>query len=157
MRWIKHHFLPQYNHRQSILSAPPSFVLNKPERDRKCKLSDTRQLPKGIFPSCNFPRVFSQAATSQGYFPKLQLLKGVFPSCNFPRGFSQAATPKGIFPSCNFPSVFSQAATSQVYFPKLQLFYSWEETVSVISCALPYKDGNARFTTVLLKALSDQV
>ena len=92
MRWIKHHFLPQYNHRQSILSAPPSFVLNKPERDRKCKLSDTRQLPKGIFPSCNFPRVFSQAATP----------KGIFPSCNFPSVFSQAATPKGIFQSCNY-------------------------------------------------------
>ena len=32
-----------------------------------------------------------------------------------------------------------------------------KETVSVISCDPPCKVGNARFTTVSLKALSDQV
>ena len=31
-----------------------------------------------------FPMVFSQATTSQGYFPKRQLPKGIFPSDNLP-------------------------------------------------------------------------
>ena len=34
-----------------------------------------RYFPKGFFPSGNFPRIFSQDATSQGYFPKWQLTK----------------------------------------------------------------------------------
>jgi len=50
-----------------------------------------RQLPKGIFPSGNFPRVFSQAATSQGYFPKRQLPKGIFPIVQLPKSVLVAA------------------------------------------------------------------
>ena len=40
------------------------------------------QLPNGIFPSGNFPMVFSQVATSEWYFPTLQ-----HPNC----AMSQAA------------------------------------------------------------------
>ena len=47
-----------------------------------------------------FPKTFSQATTSQGYFPKWQLPKGIFPSDNFLRVFSQVATSQ----LCNFPS-----------------------------------------------------
>jgi len=38
-----------------------------------------------------------------------------------------------------------------------RLFFLIKGTVSVISIYPPYKDGNARFTTEPLKALSDQV
>ena len=48
---------------------------------------------------CTFPQEFSQAVTSQGYFPKWQLPKGIFSSGIFPRVFSQMATSK----MCNFP------------------------------------------------------
>ena len=55
----------------------------------------------GIFQVINmilstFPKVFSQVATSLGYFPKCQLLKGIF---------LRGKLPKGIFPSDNFPNV----------------------------------------------------
>ena len=39
------------------------------------KRGDVRNFPYGIFPNVNFPRVFSQTANSQGYFPKWQLPK----------------------------------------------------------------------------------
>ena len=45
---------------------------------------------------------------------------------------------------------------NSLYCPSTPLL-NIEETVSVISSDPPCKDGNARFTTVLLKALSDQV
>ena len=41
-----------------------------------------------------FLKAFSQAATSQGYFPKWQPPKGIFPSGNLPRVFSKVATSK---------------------------------------------------------------
>ena len=45
------------------------------ERAGKGRQDDVRYLPKGLFPSGNFPRVFSQAASSQ---------MCNFPSSNFP-------------------------------------------------------------------------
>ena len=52
-----------------------------------------RYFPKGFFPSGNFPRIFSQDATSQGYFPKWQL-----PKC----AITQAAT----VPSICFNNIY---------------------------------------------------
>jgi len=54
-----------------------------------------------------FPKTFSQAATSRWYFPKRQLPVGIFPSGNFPLVFSQVEPFQLCnFPSGNFPSLF---------------------------------------------------
>ena len=76
------------------------------------------QLPNVIFPSGNFPMVFSQGTTSQRYFPKWKLPNVIFPCGNFPSLFSQVANsqryfpkwklPNGIFPSDNFPVQFPE-------------------------------------------------
>jgi len=59
-----------------------------------------------------FPMAFSQAATSQGYFPKRQLHKGTFPSGNFTRVLSQVATSQGYFPKWQLSKcAIFQAAT----------------------------------------------
>ena len=52
----------------------PKLQVEQRSRDVN-QIISKRHFPKwqpsqGIFPSGNLPRVFSQAATSQGYFPK---------------------------------------------------------------------------------------
>ena len=39
----------------------------------------------------------------------------------------------------------------------MKFLFTLKRTVSVISSDPPYKDGNARFTTSLLKPLSDEL
>ena len=51
---------------------------------KKMWISNTAKVLKILKILGTFPKAFSQAATSQGYFSKWQLPKGIFPSGNFP-------------------------------------------------------------------------
>ena len=59
-------------------------------------LKDIRYFPKGLFPSGNFPRVFSQLATST----IVQLSKRQLPKCTFSLNDN---FPSGNFPDVHFP------------------------------------------------------
>ena len=64
-----------------------------------------------------FPKTFSQAATSRWYFPKRQLPVGIFPSGNFPLVFSQVEPFQLCnFPSGNFPSLFFSQQSAPQFF-----------------------------------------
>ena len=54
-------------------------------------------------------------------------------------------------------TIFLHKEKKGYYIMNCKLYFYLKETVSVISSAPPCKDGNTRFTTVPLKALSGQV
>ena len=89
-------------------------------------VDDLRYFPNGVFPSGHFPRVFSQVATSQGYFPKWQCPNLHFPKRKLPKSVLAAALgPKPILSATPGPLVHPSRSArppiGKLYFKEILL------------------------------------